>query len=491
MTSKLENYFARFRENVVGNDKYIETAYGKKKLIYADWTASGRLYKPIEKKISEALGPYVANTHTETSTTGTLMTLAYREARTLIKKHVGANADDIIIADGAGMTGVVNKFQRILNLRLSDKLAAYCNLPEEERPVVFVTHMEHHSNHTSWQETIADVVLIPPDRDGLVCRESFAELLKAYQHKKKKYAAITACSNVTGIEPCCREIAKLIHEAGGYVFVDFACNAPYVDIKMHTDDPLEAYDAIYFSPHKFLGGPGSAGILIFNKSLYENRIPDNPGGGTVTWTDAWGDRFYFDDIEMREDGGTPSFLQTIRVAFAIMLKEEMGTENIIEREEEMLGVIFEKLSNIKNIHILADKHKKRLGIISFYIDDLHYNLGVRLLNDKYGIQTRGGCVCAGTYGHYLFELTKELSDKIQKQILFGDLSSKPGMIRMSVHPVMTNEEILYICEAIKELAFSHKEWSKDYNYDKHSNEFFHKSNPDYERKKVAEWFESI
>jgi len=489
MTSNLEQYFARFREQVIGYDTMFETPYGRKKLVYADWTASGRLYKPIEQKICEELGPYVANTHTETSTTGTLMTLAYREARKIIKRHVHAGADDIIIAEGAGMTGVVNKFQRILNLRLSDKLSAFCRIPEEERPVVFVTHMEHHSNHTSWQETIAEVVVIPPSEEGLVCKEAFRQLLEQYRHKKKKYAAITACSNVTGLEPCCREIAKLMHEAGGYVFVDYACSAPYVDILMHTDDPMESYDAIYFSPHKFLGGPGSAGILIFNKALYENRIPDHPGGGTVTWTDAWGDRFYFDDIEMREDGGTPSFLQTIKAAFAVLLKEEMGTGNMRLREEEMLKIVFDRLEKIGKLHILAGKHRNRLGIISFYIDDLHYNLGVKLLNDRYGIQTRGGCVCAGTYGHYLFELTKELSDKIQQQILFGDLSAKPGMIRMSVHPLMTDDEIRFICDAIEALARNHKEWAADYEYDKISNEFYHKSNWDFERKMVQGWFE--
>jgi selenocysteine lyase/cysteine desulfurase len=489
--SPLEKYFKKYRQNIVGYKKKMDTPFGQKKMVYADWTASGRLYEPIEQKMCKDFGPYVANTHTETTHTGTLMTLAYKKAKDIIKKHVHASENDVLLTATSGMTRIVNKFQRILGLKLPEKFENFTSIPEEEIPVVFVTHMEHHSNHTSWQETIADVEVIPANEQGDVCLKSFKELLEKYKSRKRKYAAVTACSNVTGIQPSCREIAKLIHQYDGYCFVDYACSAPYVEIKMDTGIPEEKFDAIYFSPHKFLGGPGSAAVLIFDRKLYSSRIPDNPGGGTVTWTDSWGDRFYFDDIEMREDGGTPAFLQTIRTALAIQLKEEMGIDKILAREEEILKMVFDDFESIPGLHILADNIRERMGVFSFYIEDLHYNLGVKLLNDRYGIQTRGGCACAGTYGHYLFEMSKELSDQIEDRILHGDFSKKPGWIRMSIHPTMTNKEVKFICRAIREVASNFKEWGKDYTYDDSSNEFSYIGYQRKEDEMVENWFSHL
>ena len=265
-----------------------------------------------------------------------------------------------------------------------------------------------------------------------------------------------------------------MHQNDGLCFVDFACSAPYINMDMHPSDPEAYLDAIYFSPHKFLGGPGTTGILVFNSKLYNNRVPDHPGGGTVEWTNPWGGHRYIDDIEAREDGGTPAFLQTIKVALCIKLKEQMGVDNMLKREKEILNIIWEKLSPIQNIHILASNIKERLGVFSLYIDDLHYNLGVKLLNDKYGIQVRGGCSCAGTYGHYLLHVLPSQSKTITDKINKGDLSSKPGWIRLSIHPTMTDEEILFICKAIKELSENFKEWEKDYKYEVINNNFLPK-----------------
>ncbi|NNJ56697.1 MAG: aminotransferase class V-fold PLP-dependent enzyme, partial [Bacteroidia bacterium] len=373
--------------------------------------------------------------------------------------------NDVIISANSGMTGVINKFQRILGFRIHEKYLDKLEIPENERPIVFVSHMEHHSNQTSWLETIADVSIIPPNNEGLVCVKEFKKLLQKYKNRKQKIAAITSCSNVTGIMTDYHGIAKAIHEEGGLCFVDFACSAPYVNINMHPKEKGCHLDAIYFSPHKFLGGPGTTGILVFNKDLYHNTIPDNPGGGTVDWTNPWGNHKYVDDIEAREDGGTPAFLQTMKVALCIQLKEEMGVDNILKREEEQLDIIWNSILDIPNVHVLADHHKKRLGVISFYIDGLHYNVGVKMLNDKFGIQTRGGCSCAGTYGHYLLNVTEDTSQSITELISHGDCSSKPGWIRMSVHPTMSDEEIEFIMDAIKQLAAHHQEWIKDYIID--------------------------
>jgi selenocysteine lyase/cysteine desulfurase len=486
--SELETYFQQFKKHIVGVHQKFESPYGEKEIIYTDWTASGRLYRPIEEKIVNEFGPFVANTHTETSVTGSAMTMAYHKARNIIKKHVNANEDDVLITAGTGMTGVINKLQRILGLKVSENLKDHTNVPDELRPIVFISHMEHHSNQTSWLETIADVEIIPCEESGLICLKSFEKLVIQYSDRPIKIASITACSNVTGIRTEFHKIAKIIHENGGLCFVDFACSAPYVQIDMHPEVDEEYLDVIFFSPHKFLGGPGTSGVLIFNKKLYKNLVPDNPGGGTVNYTNPWGDHDYIDDIETREDGGTPGFLQTIKIALAIQLKEQMGVKNILDREHELNKIIFDKLSKIPNLKILAPQHQDRLGIFSFYIEKVHFNLIVKLLNDRFGVQTRGGCSCAGTYGHYLLHVDQYTSKGIEKKILDGCMVERPGWIRMSIHPTITNKEVLFVCESIKQVAENWKEWGKDYDYNTVKNEFIHKTVNSIEKSLVNKWF---
>ncbi|TYQ00203.1 selenocysteine lyase/cysteine desulfurase [Tenacibaculum adriaticum] len=487
--TNLERYFRSLRNNIVGIDEYFESPYGRKKIIYADWTASGRLYRPIEEKILNDIGPFVANTHTETSITGSSMTLAYHEARNIIKRHVNASKEDVLITVGTGMTGAINKFQRILGLKVSENLKDHTQVPEEKRPIIFVSHMEHHSNQTSWLETIARVRVIPSNKKGFPCLESLEVLLKEHNEVPIKIAAITGCSNVTGIRTNYRQIAKIMHQNNGLCFVDFACSAPYVNINMHPEKEDEYLDAIMFSPHKFLGGPGSSGVLIFNKKLYKNLVPDNPGGGTVSYTNPWGNHDYIDDIETREDGGTPGFLQAIKIALSIRLKEQMGVDNILNREHELNEIIFNELSKISNLKILASDHTERLGIFSFYIENEHYNLVVKLLNDRFGVQTRGGCSCAGTYGHYLLNVNQETSKVIEQKILEGYLMERPGWIRMSIHPTMTNEEIEFICDAIKKVAENINTWREDYKYNVVKNEFEHVGNLiNVEERIISNWF---
>ncbi|WP_111684198.1 aminotransferase class V-fold PLP-dependent enzyme [Winogradskyella tangerina] len=488
--NNLEAYFSQFRSHIIGQDQTFMSPFGEQRIIYTDWTASGRLYRPIEEKLLNDFGPFVANTHTETTVSGTAMTKAYHKAKHIIKDHVNANEDDVLIVCGNGMTGVVNKFQRILGLKVPENLRPYADIPDEIRPVVFVSHMEHHSNQTSWLETMAKVEVVPPDNDGLFSLNNLEKLLQKHKNRTLKICSIVGGSNVTGIQTPYHEVAKLMHKHGGVCFVDFACSAPYVEINMHPEEKDAQLDAIFFSPHKFLGGPGTSGVLVFNKELYNNMVPDCPGGGTVSWTNPWGEHKYIDDIEDREDGGTPGFLQTIKTALSIKLKEQMGVSNILEREHQLIDIIFKKLDPIKNINILAGQHKDRLGVISFYIDDLHYNLGVKLLNDRFGIQTRGGCSCAGTYGHFLLHVDQQTSKELTDEISIGDLVRKPGWIRMSIHPTTTNEEIEFVCDSIIALAKNHKSWEKDYEYSRCNNEFVHKSliNKPCNATNVDQWF---
>ena len=484
----LEQYFKPFRENIIGIDQTFISPFGQQKIVYGDWIASGRLYRTIEDKMINTFGPFVGNTHTETSETGTLMTNAYHLAHKKIKEHVNAGPGDVIITAGSGMTTVINKLQRILGFRTFKKNDVLTSLPEEERPVVFITHMEHHSNHTSWFETIADVIQLKPDDNLLVDIEELRKALEKYKARKMKIGSFTACSNVTGISTPYYEMAKLMHEYGGICFVDFAASAPYVKIDMHPEDPMMALDAIMFSPHKFLGGPGTSGVLVFNSALYNNTVPDNPGGGTVDWTNPWGEFKYVDDIEAREDGGTPPFLQTIKAALCIELKNKMGVENIGKREKQLVKMAFEEMVKIPGIKILADNVTDRLGVFSFYFNDIHFNLAVKLLNDKFGIQVRGGCACAGTYGHFLLDVSYDKSKHITDLINHGDLSQKPGWIRLSLHPTMTDEELFYIIDALKSLKKNHHEWSKQYIYNCRKNEFRHFSEPEDKSIFVKDWF---
>jgi selenocysteine lyase/cysteine desulfurase len=484
----LEQYFSQFRKNIVGVDQTFASPYGEQNLIYTDWTASGRLYLPIEEKMLHKFGPFVANTHTETSTSGAAMTLAYHEARKIIKRHVHANDTDVLITVGSGMTGAINKFQRILGLKITERLKEFTTVPVDLKPIVFISHMEHHSNQTSWLETIADVEVVPCNEEGVLCLKSFEKCIKKHEHRKIKIASITSCSNVTGIKTPYHKVAKLIHQYNGLCFVDFACCAPYVTIDMHPEIEEEYLDAIFFSPHKFLGGPGSAGVLIFNKKLYKNTVPDNPGGGTVSYTNPWGQHDYFDDVETREDGGTPAFLQTIKIALSIQLKEKMGVENIRKREDELNGVVFKTLENLSGVKILAPNHKKRLSIFSFYFEKYHFNLVVKLLNDRFGIQTRGGCSCAGTYGHFLLNVDQVTSNRIKDEILHGCNTQKPGWVRLSLHPTITNAELRFICKSLQELSIHIKDWSNDYVYDNVKNDYSHKSAVPVEKELVTSWF---
>ncbi len=453
----LKAHFAKFRPGIVGDTHVYDTPYGKKRLVYADWVAMGRLYRPVEDAVVERFGPEAGNTHTDTSRVGEMTTAAYEKSHEIIREHINASDEDVVLTTGNGMTGAINKLQRMLGLRDG------VEIPESERPVVFVTHMEHHSNHTSWLETSADVEVINPDENGLPDLEHLEELCKKYKDRPK-IGAFTACSNVTGIVTPYHKMAGIMHKHAGLAFVDFAASAPYTDIDMHPENDLERLDAVVFSAHKFLGGPGASGVLSFNKNLYKRDVPVDVGGGIVKWTNRWGQYRFVDDIEERETAGTPGILQSIRVAMALKVQEAMDSAKIKKREEQLLEQTFPGLQSIPGIHILADHIQDRYGIVSFYHEKIHYNLMVKLLSDRYGIQMRGGCACAGTYGHYLLNVSREQSQEITDAIDGGDLSTKPGWVRLSLHPTMTDAELKYILRAIGEIVENIDEWHKDYRF---------------------------
>lgn len=485
----LEQYFSKFRHNTIGFNHTFESIYGEQKVLYADWIASGRLYGPIEDVMRYKIAPMIANIHSFSSETGKASTYCYKYAQELIKKHVNAKESDVLVATGSGMTAALSKLQRIMGLRLP---VSFREKEENnyvlDRPVVFITHMEHHSNQVPWYETVADVVILPADENNLVDPEILEETLKKYLGRPLKIGSFTACSNVTGIITPFHKLAKVMHQYGGYCFVDFAASAPYVKIDMHPENPQEQLDAIFFSPHKFLGGPGTCGVLVFNENLYKSNFPDSPGGGNVKYTTPWGGYRYNDEIQIKEDGGTPGFLQVIRTALCLELKEQMGILNIKNRENELLAICYSELNKIDGLSILGGIKTKRIGCVSFIIENIHYNLIVRLLNDRFGIQVRGGWSCASTYAHSLFAIDEVESLSITNAILENNLSKKPGWVRLSLHPTMTNEELLFICNAINKIVLYYEEWQTVYKYNPCNNEFESLVKEDSIAEDVKEWF---
>jgi selenocysteine lyase/cysteine desulfurase len=458
-----EKLIESIRNGIIGDDRAVEGPFGVRRVIYADYTASGRSLRFIEDFILDEVMPMYANTHTETSTTG-LQTTRFREdARETILSAVKGGDEDVVIFCGSGATGAINKLIEILNLRLPADLDARYDLtgriPPAERPVVFIGPYEHHSNEISWRETIADVVVIDEDSNGLIDEGHLERELEKYADRSLKIGSFSAASNVTGIVSNTESLSVLLHRHGALAFWDFAAAAPYVSMDMNpsrnTDDPLATKDALFISPHKFVGGPGTPGVLVVKRALVTNRVPTVPGGGTVTYVSA-DDHSYISDLAVREEGGTPAIIESIRSGLVFKLKEAVGEAAIEEREESFVTRAIKEWSDNPNIGILGNKEAKRLSIVSFLISRdgrwLHHNFVVALLNDLFGIQARGGCSCAGPYGHRLLGIDMAHSTRFQDAINSGCEGIKPGWVRVNFNYFISEEVFRYIVEAVHIVA---------------------------------------
>ena len=465
-STRLADHFQDFRKNILGYDHRVKTEFGDYPMVYTDWIAEGRLYGPIEDKM-RSLAPFVANPHSYSSYTGQIITGLYQEARKKIKDHVHARENDILVMVGQGMTGAVERLINILRKKFE-----WEKLSSEGEIVVFTTHMEHHSNLTVWDQAGARVVIVPPDEKGRVSPENLQSLLSEHKNRKLKIGSFSGSSNVSGIITPYHKMAVKMHENDGLCFVDFAASAPYVDMNMHPDNDMESLDAIFFAPHKFLGGPGTAGVLVLQDELHPGE-PCLTSGGNVKWALPGGGFGYSPDKEAMEDPGTPPYLQTIKTALAIELKEQMGIENIKAREKELLDRALAELGTNHNVELIdCTEENEKIGVISFNITDMHYNLVVRLLNDRFGIQTRGGWSCASTYAQYLFDYDKAMSEMLINRMKSGDMTGKPGWVRLSLHPTMTDEEMEYCLGAIREIIDHREDWGGEYEYNTSDNEYY-------------------
>ncbi|MFB3110164.1 MAG: aminotransferase class V-fold PLP-dependent enzyme [Acidimicrobiia bacterium] len=448
----------KIHDSVIGKDTAVETPFGLRRVTYADYTASGRSLSFIEDYIRTQVLPMYANTHTETSGTG-LQTTRFREdARDIIKRCLGANNDEhAVIFAGNGATGAVDRLIGILGLRIPDSLEQEYHLgdaiPANRHPVVFVGPYEHHSNELPWRESIADVVEINEDADGQIDLTELEERLVEYAERPLKIGSFSAASNVTGIISDTSAISRLLHQHDALSFWDFAASAPYVGISMGSTkvDDGDYKDAIFISPHKLIGGPGSPGLLVARRDLLTNKVPAVPGGGTVQYVSP-DHHTYITDQEHREEGGTPAIIGSIRAGLVFKLKDEVGPDRIRGLEHHFIRRAIDSWKTNPSIDILGNPDAERLSIVSFVIRTeekvLHHNYVVALLNDLFGIQARGGCSCAGPYGHRLLGIDLETSRRFEDVIATGCEVLKPGWVRLNFNYFISESEFDYIVEAV-------------------------------------------
>ncbi len=492
------------RDEIVGIDAAVPTPFGERLMVYCDYTASGRSLRFIERYLLR-LQRHYANSHTEDDITGRSMTRVLHQAEQAVKDAVNAGPAGRIVSVGFGSTAAIDRFQRIVGTALppatreilfslvrehagAGKAADLERFIAARRPVVFIGPYEHHSNELTWREGLCTVVVVRLGPDGGIDLAHLEELLKDPRFEGRlRIGSFSAASNVTGLISPIGELAAMLHRRGALACFDYAASAPYVRIDMNPppgpDGEDRSLDAVFISPHKFLGGPGSSGILVFNERVYRRNLPPSvSGGGTVAYVSRSGHDF-FDDVEEREKAGTPGVLQTVKAALAFLVKEAVSVEVIERREQELLRRAFDRWRANPRIDIMGDPDPaKRIGIVSFNVRDeggryLHPKFVTVLLNDLFGIQSRAGCSCAGPYGHELLGIDEATSEKYREAIRRGYEGIKPGWCRVGFHYTMDDADADYLIEAVDLVGRSGRNFLPLYRFDLGSGAWTHEKDP--------------
>ena len=464
----------KIRENLIGERDAIKTTFGEKPLIYMDYTASGRSLKFVEDFIQDKVLPSYANTHSESSYTGKQMTLLRDQARQQVRESVNASEDHRVIFCGSGASAAIAKVIGVLGLSipsaLEDKYNFGQQIPDNERTVVFLGPYEHHSNDLQWRESTAKVVRIGLNRDGQIDVVQLKEELQLHADWTQKIGTFSAASNVTGIKSDVSGITTLLHDHDALAFWDYAAAAPYVGIDIKTS----GVDAIFLSPHKLVGGPGTPGILVADKKIFHNRVPVIPSGGTVDFVSRT-TKSYLASIESREEGGTPAIVESIRAGLVFKLQQEVGTKLIEEKESAFINRAIETWRHNPSINILGDLEASRLAIVSFCIthegENLHYGLVVAMLNDIFGIQARGGCSCAGPYGHELLGIDEAASQLLFADVEAGNFLNRPGWARLNFNYFIDEETFEYTVRAVELIADHGHKLAPCYEYNEATGTF--------------------
>ncbi len=430
------------RDGLIGEGVTYPGRHGDVPLVYADYVASGRALRQVEDFMLERVLPYYANPHTEASYCGAYVNKLREAARAEIARLTKAEGCAVVFT-GSGATAGLGR------------LPALLGVDEAETPVVLIGPYEHHSNLLPWRESKALVVEIPEGAGGGPDLAVLEETLQKHQDADLLIGSFSAASNVTGILTDTDAVTRLVKAYGGVSVWDYAGGAPYLGIDMATGTEAEK-DVVVASSHKFPGGPGGSGLLIIRHSVVRRQTPTQPGGGTVRFVSPWG-HDYLEDVVAREEAGTPNLAGDIRAALAFIVKDVIGQAAIDVRERELNVMAMAGLAGLENLTILGIEHKHRLPIFSMLVRDASGEVVsaeqiTRDLSEVYGIQARGGCACAGPYGHRLLEVDEENSAALRCQILAGHDELKPGWVRLNFSYLMSDDTVRYIISSLQTLV---------------------------------------